>query len=195
VSAYEAAYNPDGGAVDSNPYGLLAEPGGLFVTDAGGNDLLQVLPTGSVSHLATFAPTAAPPPFLQAEAVPTAVEWGPDGALYVSMLTGVPFLAGAAAIYRVVPGSPPRMHEGGFKAITDFTWGPDGSLYVLEYASSPVFFAGPGRLIRVAPGGSRTIVTTALTNPTSVAAGPDGAIYVSNKGNLAGVGEVLRITL
>jgi hypothetical protein len=33
---------------------------------------------------------------------------GPDGAYYVSQLTGFPFPVGAANVYRVVPGSAPR---------------------------------------------------------------------------------------
>jgi hypothetical protein len=66
-------------------------------------------------------------------------------------------------------------------------------MYVLEYATGPVFFGGPGRLIHVAPDGTRTVVNAALQFPTGVAVGPDDAVYVSNKGSLAGVGEVLRI--
>jgi hypothetical protein len=110
----------------------------------------------------------------------------------VSTLTGVPFLPGAASVYRVVPGQAPTVYAGGLTQVTDHDWGPDGSLYVAQYASGP-FFSGPGSVVRIAPGGARTTITTALFHPTSVLAGPDGAIYVSNNGNLAGVGEVLRI--
>ncbi len=38
VGGFEQAQNPAGGPLDSNPYGLLAEPGRRFVTDAGGNE-------------------------------------------------------------------------------------------------------------------------------------------------------------
>lgn len=193
VAAFEGTANPAGGATDSNPYGLLSEPAGHLVTDAGGNDLLSVSPSGAVSLVTTFASIPVPPPFLQSEPVPTEVERGPDGALYVSQLTGVPFLVGTAGIYRVVPGQAPQLFAGGFKTITDFTWGPDGSLYVLQYATSPLFLDGPGALIRVAPDRTRTTVTMSLFHPTGVTVGPDGALYVSNNGNLAGVGEVLRV--
>jgi glucose/arabinose dehydrogenase len=193
ISAFEAANNPAGGPVDSNPYGVLAEAGRQFVTDAGGNALLEVTADGRVSLVSVFPTSAAPPPFNQSEPVPTEVKRGPDGALYVSTLTGAPFVAGSAAIYRVVPGGAPTVYEGGFKTITDFDFGPDGSLYVIQYASAPVFFGGPGLLIRVAPDGTRTTLYGALTNPTGVLVGPDGAIYVSNRGNVASVGEVLRI--
>ena len=55
ISSYEAEHNPDQSPVpDSNPYGVLAEPGGRVVTDAGGNDLLRVRSNGDISTLAVF---------------------------------------------------------------------------------------------------------------------------------------------
>ena len=77
VSAFEAAANPAGGVIDSNPYGVLAEGGRTFVTDAGGNSLLEVAASGTVSLVAIFPGTPAPPPFNQSEAVPTRVKRGP----------------------------------------------------------------------------------------------------------------------
>jgi hypothetical protein len=197
IAGFEGAQNPAGGPVDANPYGLFAEPGVRFVVDAGGNSLLEVRPNGSISLVAVFAPIPVPagpfnPPFAMSDAVPTEVTRGPDGALYVSTLTGVPFLPGAAAIYRVVPGQAPQLYAGGFTQITDFDWAPDGSLYVVQHASAP-FFGGPGALIRVAPGGARTVITTALQNATSVLVGREGAVYVAHKVHVPGGGEVLRI--
>jgi hypothetical protein len=191
ISAVEAT-NPDGGFIDSNPYGLLVEAAHRWVTDAGGNSLLDVGANGAVSVIATFPTTPAPPPFLQSEAVPTEVQRGPDGALYVSTLSGAPFLVGASSIYRVVPGLAPTLYAGGFKTVTDFAFAPDGSMYVLEFASGPVFFAGPGQLIQVAPDGTRTTVVQDLPGATSMVVGGDGAIYISINGNLSGAGKVLR---
>jgi len=197
VAAFEAAYNPGGGTIDSNPYGLFMEGRRLFVTDAGGNSLLSVR-RGVVSLVATFPAVPVPPgpfnpPFTQSQAVPTEVARGPDGALYVSTLTGVPFLPGVASIFRVAPGETPTIYATGFTQVTDFSFGHDGALYVLQYASGP-FFSGNGSVIRVAPDGTRTTLTTALSHPTGIAVGKDGRIYVSNNGNLARVGEVVRIT-
>jgi len=49
-----------------------------------------------------------PPRFPQpTDPVPTGLARGPDGALYVGLLTGVPFAPGAASVYRVVPGQAP----------------------------------------------------------------------------------------
>lgn len=193
VAAHEFAVNPGGGPLDSNPYGLLAEPGSVVVADAGANALLRVAANGDISTLAVFPSRAQG---RSTDAVPTAVAVGPDGAYYVSELTGVPFVTGAANIYRVVPGQAPTVAWSGFTTVIDIAFGPDGSLYVLEHSTGstgPPFFQLPGRLLKVAPDGTRTSVIAGLTRPGSVAIGPDGALYVSNRSTSVGTGEVLRI--
>jgi len=192
VAAHEFATDPGGGLLDSNPYGLLAEPGGRVVADAAANALLRVAANGDISTLAVFP---SRPQGRSTDAVPTAVAEGPDGAYYVSELTGVPFAAGAANIYRVVPGQAPTVAWSGFTTVIDIAFGPDGSIYVLEHSTGPVFFALPGRLLKIAPDGTRTTVIDGLTRPGSVAVGPDGALYVSNHSTEIGAGEVLRIDL
>lgn len=193
---HEAAENPAGGAVDTNPFGVLAEPGGLLVVDAGGNSLLSVAANGKVETVAVFGsqpnPTGVGPPSI--ESVPTSVARGADGALYVGELTGFPFVQGLARIHRVLPGHAPVVHCGGFKAIMDLEFGADGSLYVVENATGGLFFApNSGRLSRVAPDCSRTVLLAGLNRPTAVAVGADGAVYVTNNGVTAGAGEVLKI--
>ena len=190
VAAYEFSVNPAGGPVDSNPYGLLAEPGSRLVADAGANALLRVAANGAISTVAVFP---SRPDGRSTDSVPTAVAVGPDGAYYVSELTGIPFAAGAANIYRVVPGHAPTVAWSGFTTVIDIAFGPDGSLYVLEHSTGPVFFALPGRLVKIAPDGTRTTIVAGLTRPGSVAVGPDGALYVSNRSTSIGSGEVLRI--
>ena len=190
IAAYEFAANPGGGPLDSNPYGLLAEPGSRVVADAGANALLRVAANGDISTLAVFPSRAQG---RSTDSVPTAVAVGPDGAYYVAELSGVPFAAGAANIYRVAPGHAPTVAWSGFTTVIDIAFGPDGSLYVLEHSTGPVFFARPGRLIKVAPDGTRTTVIDGLTRPGSVAVGPDGALYISNRSTSIGTGEVLRI--
>ncbi len=195
LSAAENA-DPDQGGKDSNPYGVLAEPGVQYATDAGGNTLLKVV-NGVVSVVAVFQRRAVPtgpwPPVPFAQAVPTEVRRGPDGALYVSTLTGFPFVPGAARIFRVVEGAAPTVFIDGLTQVTDFAFGPDAALYATQYSAGP-FFAGPGSVVKVTPAGVKSIVISGLTNPTGVIVGPDGAIYVSNRGNSELVGEVLRVS-
>ena len=189
LAAYEAAVNPGGGPIDSNPFGVLAIPGARLVTDAGANALLEVKANGDISTVAVFPSR----PVRSTDAVPTAVVVGPDGAYYVSELSGMPFDAGAARVYRVVSGQTPTVFLDGFKTIIDLSFGPDGSLYLLEHASSPTFFGGFGRVLRIATDGARSIVVDGLIRPTSVLVDSDGTVYVTNRGVSIGTGEVVRI--
>lgn len=193
IADFEQEANPAGGPLDSNPYGLLVEGSRRYVTDAGGNSLLEVR-NGEVSLVAVFPARPVPPPLGEiipfSEAVPTEVQRGPDGAFYVSILTGAPFPPGGAGIYRVMPGSEPELHAG-FTAVLDFAFANDGGVYVLEFASEP-FLGGSGALVHIAPDMTRTVVSDQLVNPTSVLVGRDGAVYVTNRGLEPGAGEVLR---
>jgi hypothetical protein len=190
IAAYEAAEDPNGGLIDSNPYAVLAENGSRLVVDAGANALFRVTADGAISTVAVFPSR----PSRTTDSVPTTVAVGPDGAYYVGESTGAPFAAGAARIYRVVDGQEPEVYLEGFKMIIDMAFGDDGSLYVLQFATGPVFFTGPGELVRIASDGARNVVLGGLNFPTSVAMGPDGALYVSNRGIFPGLGEVLRIS-
>jgi glucose/arabinose dehydrogenase len=129
------------------------------------------------------------------QAVPTNVVVGPDGALYVSQLTGFPFIPGAARIYRVVPGSAPEIYADGLTNVTDLAFDHHGNLYVVEYAANGLASGDPtGALIKIRPDGSReTVLSAGLVNPYGVAIGRGGDIYVSNHGGSAGLGEVLRV--
>ena len=89
----ELATNPEPTDIDSNPTGILRKGNGYFITDSGGNALLHVNKKGSFKTIAVLPPTA-----IGADPVPTSVVRGPDGALYVSQLTGFPFQPGAANI-------------------------------------------------------------------------------------------------
>ncbi|HZM90966.1 MAG TPA: ScyD/ScyE family protein [Blastocatellia bacterium] len=209
LGAYEAAANPAGDEADSNPYGILALPGKQVVADAGANALNEVASNGATRTLAVFPDRMVEaPPFLELppgtllpmDAVPTSVALGPDGHYYVGQLTGFPFPAGGANIYRVpADGGTPEVYAEGFTAIVDVAFGADGSLYVLEIAKHGlldafIFNDWGGALIRVAPDGTRTeIAEGTLTAPGGVAVGPDGALYVTNNSIFSGVGEVLRI--
>jgi hypothetical protein len=192
IGAYEAANNPDGLQLDTNAYAVLALPGHQLVTDAGGNSLLDVQADGSVSTLTTFPKVLGG--FGPADAVPTAVVLGPDGAYYVSNLSGVPFTPGSARVWRVLPDGSKTIYADGLTQITDIAFGPDGSLYVLQHATAP-FFAGPGSIIRIAPDGTRSTIDTQgrLNRPAGLAVGPDGDLYVANSSTAPDIGEVLQI--
>jgi hypothetical protein len=222
IGQFEADNNPDHGQIDSDPFGVLVEPDGIVIADAGANDLIRVARNGDVSLLATFPsrsstpprPSFAPPPNLQtSDAVPTCVVAGPDGAYYIGELTGIPFTDKRANIYRLDPATDAVPHTftldeaflTGFKNIIDLAFADDGTLYVLQYATGALQMTGLGVLIKVVPDksqadirlqyqlGTRSNVIADLHEPTSVAIGPDGDLYLSIRGTTAGGGEVIRI--
>jgi sugar lactone lactonase YvrE len=198
LAAFEGSDNPDGGAHDSNPYGLLAQPGRQVFTDAGGNALNAVDANGAISNLAVFPNGSVGATTFQA--VPTTVTQGPDGQLYVGQLTGFPFLLGQAKVYRVpAAGGAPEIYASGFTKIIDIAFAEDGSLYVLQISSAggPPPQGGTGSLYRVPPGGGTptTIVApgAGLVAPGGIAIDRDGSIYVTNFSVSPTAGMVVKV--
>lgn len=194
VAGHEAAYNPAGGPLDSNPWHLASSAAGTLVTDAGGNSLLLIGGNGVISTVATFASQVNGP--FTSDAVPTGLAVGADGAYYVGQLTGFPFVPGSAQVMRVLPSGEMTTFASGFTQITDLAFGADGSLYVLEYDSNGLTTPGDGgALWKVAVDGSKTLVFTgSLAHPTGLEIAADGSFYVSNHGDSASAGELLHIT-
>jgi len=184
LAAYELANDPDAQLHESNPTSVLRVRGVTFAIDAAGNTFFSINRSGDLTLLKTFENRSINGTTYQA--VPTALAEGPDGAIYISDLTGVPFPSGESKVWRWTPAGMTVFAEG-FTTATDLAFGPDGSLYVLE-----IF---PGRVTRLSPDGSRDVVIdtdAGLTLPYGIAIGRDGSIYVTNCGNCQGTGSVLR---
>jgi hypothetical protein len=198
-------------AYDSDPYDVAAYHGGWVVADAAANSLLQVSPSGQVRLLARFPAVSeqAPPGVfgpgpvtVKAQAVPTAVAVGPDGALYVSLLRGVPSDPGTAYIYRVVPGHQPSIWARGLTAVTAIAFDRQGRLLATEYSTGGLLAPPtvPGALVRISSNGQTVtkLPVPGLFQLTGVAVGPNGAVYVSNYGGSVATathpGEILKIT-
>jgi hypothetical protein len=209
---FEHDNNPDRTAgnpeIDSNPVDVHARHGRVVVADAGGNTLLKVGHRRSVRVLSLFPNVEQPDPFggdpIPMNAVPTGVVSGPDGAYYVSQLTGFPFPVGGAKVFRVDPRSGDfTEYAGGFTNTMDLAFGRDGTLYVLEIDSDsllpPIGPLDEGGLWAVPPGGGTPVKIElpagTLTNPGGIAVGRRGDLYVTNHATRAGLGEVLRIEL
>jgi hypothetical protein len=204
VLANEAVANPDGTDIDSNPVGLLRQGSGYVIADAGGNAVVQVSRRGTFSTVAALPPgSALAPPFLglppgtqiPTDAVPTSVVRGPDGAYYVSQLTGFPFEQGDANIWRIVPGQAPTVYASGLTNLTDLAFARDGSLYAVEIASTGLLNEPIGALVRITPGSNQhTTVLGDLFAPYGVALRGDVA-YVTTCAICAGDGEVIKVSL
>lgn len=208
LAAHEARENPVADP-DSNPSSVVLSGGKFWVTDAGGNDLVSADWRGRTRTVATFPDQlAVAPPFLglppgtriPAQAVPTAVVRGPDGAFYVSQLTGFPFEPGLAKIYRVVPGHAPTVWASGLTNVTSLAFDRDGRLYAVQLADAGLLAVPEGQL----PQGSLVRVPRGSTSPVTVKAGlaaPYGvavrgsSAYVTTCSVCAGGGEVWRVAL
>jgi hypothetical protein len=165
---YESEVNPDADQPenelpDSNANGVaLTDDGGALVADAGGNDLLQVAPDGTISTVAVFpvqmlpvtpelaAMLAGPPPSMEPGASPAAAP------------------ASAPAMPTELPMDP---------VPTSVTIGPDGAYYVGQLTGFP-FPPGGASVFRVMPGEEPTTYASGFTNIIDLAFGPDGSLYV-----------------
>jgi glucose/arabinose dehydrogenase len=180
---------------DESAYGLEAFNGQLYVTESNHGALDRVDPDGTVERVIDFSAT-------EGHIVPTGIAAGPDGNLYVSNLTPLPFLDGAAVVYQVAPDGQFAVHTGGVTAVLGLAFDGEGRLYVLETSTGnlqqpPFFVPGSGRVVRLTDAGELEVVATGLVFPTGIAFGPDGNLYVSNFGFgfPPGAGQVVKIDL
>lgn len=200
IGDYEAAANPDKGHVDTNPNSIVSGRRGHVVADAGGNSLLHVDRHGDVSTIFVFPKEAevdSPMGRISPDAVPTTVVRGPDGALYVSQLTGFPFVKGTATVWRFERGEDPEVFADGFTNVIDLAFTDDGDLLVLEIATNGLASGDPtGALhwVDADDTDERKVLTDKLTMPGGLAVDGDN-VYVSNNSAMANVGEVLRFEL
>jgi len=159
------------GQYDSHPYAVAALGHGSWaVADAGGNDILKVDRWGHVSVIAVLPvqPLRITPAIATAlqmpacagitynfEPVPTDVEVGPHGRLYVTTLAGGPedpALGARSSVYQVGWGWAHRIATG-FAAATNLAISPSGCIYVAEL--------GAGRISIVRHGGPTTFAPLA----------------------------------
>jgi hypothetical protein len=178
------------GALDSNVYSVaILDDGSRVVADAGGNDLLRVRPNGRVETLAVLPPielelTAEHVEAIEAlvlaftgqvvdldcaagatwnlEPVPTDVEVGPDGMLYVTSLPGGPeseALGANGSVLRVDPATGDvEVVATGFVGATDLAVAPDGTVYVTELFADRISMADGDTPVEVLAVGSPSAV-------------------------------------
>jgi len=173
LSASDAASNPQcvaqlqaiefpasyTGEVDSHPYALAVVGNTAYVADAGANAVLSVnLKTGAIDTLAVLP--ARPAEITESaaaafgipdclglmygfEGVPTDVEMGPDGWLYVSSLPGGPedaSLGARGAVFRINPANgQTQVHVEGILSPTGIALDGGGNLYIASLFGEGVY--------------------------------------------------------
>lgn len=201
LNAYEVANDPDGNGPDSNAVGFTAlNSKNWAVVDAGGNSLLTVGKRGEalveVFPNGTAVPNPFPPPLsmVEPQAVPTDVAVGPDGAFFVSQLTGFPFPTGGSTIWRVTPDGQRTVYATGLTMVTSLAW-KGNTLYAVQLDDDNFFDGHVGSLRKVTPGGSvHKAVADGLDAPYGVAIRGNSA-FVTTGSISAGGGEVVSINL
>ncbi|GAB3032000.1 ScyD/ScyE family protein [Parafrigoribacterium mesophilum] len=185
------------GIVDTHPYASLALADAIYVADAGANAIWRVGYDGTVTTVAVLPPTA--PTFVTAELasafgfpacaaghnyrfepVPTDVELGPNGWLYVTSLPGGPEDASLGARGAVLKVNP---HTGkiatvatGFTGSTGLAVSPrTGTVYVAELFGGP---DGTGQVSVVWPGANTPTPLIALSAPAAIEL-RHGTLYVT----------------
>jgi len=193
LAAFEGRKNPIHDP-NTDPTGVFKWGRSFLATDSGGNDLVKVK-NHRVSLVKVFRDVRIPGGG-KVQAVPTDVVVGPDGAIYVSLLTGGPFTKGIARIYRIVPGHRARVYASGLTNVTSLAFGPGHQLYAVQISNQGLF-SPIGSLWRIASdksGHKSRNVSGPLTFPYGVAFKGHSA-YVSTGAIVPGGGEVVKIPI
>lgn len=178
------------GIVESHPYGSTVHRGRTYVADAAGNTILSVKPNGKVTTLAVLPPVPVvvtaeaaaanglPPctvgKTFNFEAVPTDVEVGKGGWLYVTLLPGGPEDGSTGAQGRLVKVkiSTGRVREvaSGFAGATGVAVADNGDVYVTQLFG--------GQVSRIKAGRTTAKPWAEVMMPAAVE-WADGDLYVS----------------
>lgn len=190
------------GIVDSHPYATTTHRGTTYVADAGSNSILSISERGRVR---TVAVLPAQPATITAEAaagvgwpdcvvgqtywfepVPTDVEVGPRGVLYVTTLPGGPedaSLGARGAVYTVDRDrGKVRQIASGLVSATNLAVSDKGTVYVAELFGGKISEAGkrgPSTVVEVLlPAGlewdGKGLLATTNALPADETSPPDG---------------------
>lgn len=180
----EAAENPDGDVIGSNPVDFaVAADGTVFVADATCNCLFSWTAADGAQVSLSW-------PLGDMSPVPTTVDIGPDGDVYVGFLSGFPFPEGGATIERWSGGELVETFAG-LTAVTDVLVTDDGTVYAVEFG---VFNQGwgPGRVVMVTVDGPQTVLGE-LTTPYALAMDGDGNLFVTTHSSGGEGGQVVAV--
>lgn len=190
---FERANNSDETSlIDSHPYGIAAGPdGALYVADAGANAVVRVDPeTGEVSLVAVLEPLPGVFPSdtrggeLLTDPVPTSVLFDDEGNLYVSYLSGAPFIPGSSGIKIVDADGNMSDYATDLTMTTDIRWGPDGNMYASQFGmfteQGPV--PDSGAIVRIHEDGTSEAVVDGLAFVTSLDFNAEGDLFVAING-------------
>ena len=186
------------GIVDTHVYATTATRNEIYVADAGGNDILRVGLDGTVSTVAVLPPNPPVPATAEMlaqygypecavgvdyafEPVPTDVEVGPDGWLYVTSLPGGPEIPGLGARGTVVKVDPDTGEvvtvATGFAGATGLAVDDrSGTIIVAEMFGGA---DGTGQVSVVPPFASTAVASFPVVSPAAIEL-RDGTVYLTH---------------
>jgi hypothetical protein len=196
------------GHKESHPYATAVANGVTYVADAGANAVVAISPTGVFSTVAALKPVklkvtaaAADANHLPTctigkkyavEAVPTDVEYGPDGQLYVTSLPGGPedpSLGANGRLLRIDPAT------GKVTTVADGLLSPTG---VAVAANGDMYVAQlfPGLISKIKAGHSKVRTFVKVPFPAAVEVTPTGLLATAHSVPMGKKpkGQVITIT-
>lgn len=162
----------------------------FYVVDSGANAVYSITPAGEIELLFEW----------NNDPVPTGIALGPDGNLYVTLFTPVPYKTGAGSVVRLTPDGTAETVQDGLTTPIAVAFDGQGAMYVLELSqgfdptgAESLFKRDSGRLLKF-ENGKRTVVLDRLSYPTGLAMSPSGDIYITHNGAMSapGAGSVLK---
>lgn len=193
--AAEAAQNPDGGDIDSNPVDLaFAADGSLYIVDAGANAIWRWSAEAMMAGETALEPFAA----WSDNPVPTSIAFDIEGNAYVGFLTGFPFPEGGARIEKWSAAGERVETYTGLTAVVDLVW-HEGEIYAVQFATfgDQGWIPETGSVVRVTADGPEVLMG-GLNLPYGLALTPDaGLAVVVNSAYMPdeGMGMVIPVTM
>jgi hypothetical protein len=164
----------------------MAADGTVYVADASCNCIFTWNESDGVQVMAAW-------PAMDGSDVPTSVDIGPDGDIYIGFLSGFPYPEGDAWIERWSGGERVETYRG-LTAVTDVLVTDDGTIYAVEFGTYGDTGWGPGQVVTVTADGPQTVLGD-LNTPYALAMDSAGTLYVTVNSASADSGQVLKIAM
>jgi hypothetical protein len=199
------------GIPETHPYATASHAGTTYIADAGANAIFKIAEGGTMSVVGKV-PAARVVVTRQAaeafdlpkcvvgkayyfESVPTDIEVGPDGKLYVTSLPGGPedpALGANGSVFKIKPGNGrAKKVVRGLVSASGLAVADNGTIYVAELFR--------GRIAKVKAGSTKVRTHLEAVLPSAVEIGDDGKMYATVK-SLVGLepgqkpkGQLVRI--
>lgn len=170
---------------DGQPYAMLPDGDGFFITEGNSNQLLRAGLDGTVERVADLS---------EGHPIPTGIGRAGEEGVYVAYFTAAPYPEGGAKVVTVSRDGTVSDAWTGLTLVISLATGPDETLYGLEmatgYGDDPgAIGPGSGRIVRQDGPDALTPVVTGLDLPASMLFDPNGDLLVSGPAFGADTGE------